>query len=267
MRPIRSSRSARRSAPRTAASLPAPISRTPPIRKAGAPRRPALGHYIMGGGGKIAEIAVIAERMAAHHAVRRLPPAPRRILPAGHQAASLRRRRRRRDRDHGRDAALRLSQDDDPEMKRRSRPARRAARRARARGRASCSAPASAGWSTRSRTRCASPMPICRAFPSGVTGHAGEVVAGHLAGVPVLMLAGRAHYYEHGDAAAMRPALEVLAGIGIDKLILTNAAGSLEPGHAAGLGHADHRPHQFLRRQSAVRRAERPPLRRPDRSL
>ena len=46
---------------------------------------------------------------------------------------------------------------------------------------------------------------------------------------PVLMLAGRAHYYEHGDAAVMRPALEALAGIGIDKLILTNAAGSLEP--------------------------------------
>jgi purine-nucleoside phosphorylase len=66
-------------------------------------------------------------------------------------------------------------------------------------------------------------------FPrSGVTGHAGQVVAGRLAGTPVLMLAGRAHYYEHGDAAIMRPALEVLAGIGIEKLILTNAAGSLE---------------------------------------
>lgn len=65
-------------------------------------------------------------------------------------------------------------------------------------------------------------------FPrSGVTGHAGEVVAGRLAGMPVLMLAGRAHYYEHGDPAAMRPALEVLAGVGITTLLLTNAAGSL----------------------------------------
>src|SRR5690348_10330468 len=43
-------------------------------------------------------------------------------------------------------------------------------------------------------------------FPrSGVTGHAGELVAGLFAGVPVLMLSGRAHYYEHGNAAAMRP--------------------------------------------------------------
>lgn len=67
-------------------------------------------------------------------------------------------------------------------------------------------------------------------FPkSGVTGHAGEVVAGHFAGTPVLMLAGRAHYYEHGNAAAMRPVIETLAGIGITHLILTNAAGSLEP--------------------------------------
>jgi purine-nucleoside phosphorylase len=67
-------------------------------------------------------------------------------------------------------------------------------------------------------------------FPqSGVTGHAGEIVAGHFAGVPVLVLSGRAHYYEHGNAAAMRPALETLAGIGVTRLLLTNAAGSVDP--------------------------------------
>jgi len=67
-------------------------------------------------------------------------------------------------------------------------------------------------------------------FPkSGVTGHAGQVVAGRFAGVEVLMLAGRAHYYEHGNAAAMRPALEILAAAGIERLLLTNAAGSLDP--------------------------------------
>lgn len=72
-------------------------------------------------------------------------------------------------------------------------------------------------------------------FPqSGVTGHAGQLVAGDLAGTPVIMLAGRAHYYEHGNPAAMRPALEALAGIGIEKLILTNAAGSLEPDMGPG---------------------------------
>lgn len=72
-------------------------------------------------------------------------------------------------------------------------------------------------------------------FPqSGVTGHAGQVVAGRLSGTPVLMLAGRAHYYEHGNAAAMRPALETLAAFGIERLILTNAAGSLEPDMGPG---------------------------------
>ncbi len=67
-------------------------------------------------------------------------------------------------------------------------------------------------------------------FPrSGVSGHAGEVVVGRLSGQPVLMLNGRAHYYEHGNPAVMRPALEVLAGIGIERLLLTNAAGSVDP--------------------------------------
>ena len=67
-------------------------------------------------------------------------------------------------------------------------------------------------------------------FPiSGVTGHAGTLVSGRFGGVEVLMLAGRAHYYEHANAAAMRPALEILAAVGITTLILTNAAGSLDP--------------------------------------
>lgn len=72
-------------------------------------------------------------------------------------------------------------------------------------------------------------------FPkSGVTGHAGELVAGDFNGTPVIMMAGRAHYYEHGNAGAMRPALEVLQGIGVETLMLTNAAGSLEPDMGPG---------------------------------
>lgn len=65
-------------------------------------------------------------------------------------------------------------------------------------------------------------------FPvSGVSGHAGELVAGLLGGVPVIMLSGRIHYYEKGDATAMRLPIEVLKGLGVQSLILTNAAGSL----------------------------------------
>ncbi len=72
-------------------------------------------------------------------------------------------------------------------------------------------------------------------FPkSGVTGHAGTLVSGRFGGIEVLMLAGRAHYYEHADSAAMRPALEILAAVGVKTLLLTNAAGSLDPDMPAG---------------------------------
>jgi purine-nucleoside phosphorylase len=65
-------------------------------------------------------------------------------------------------------------------------------------------------------------------FPvSAVSGHAGELVAGYLGKTPVIVLAGRVHYYEHGNANAMRGPLEVLMGLGVKSLILTNAAGSL----------------------------------------
>lgn len=65
-------------------------------------------------------------------------------------------------------------------------------------------------------------------FPaSSVSGHAGEVIAGRLSGREVIVLSGRVHYYERGDAAAMRLPIEVMAALGVRQLILTNAAGSL----------------------------------------
>jgi purine-nucleoside phosphorylase len=65
-------------------------------------------------------------------------------------------------------------------------------------------------------------------FPeSGVSGHAGEVVAGLIGKTPVVILSGRVHYYEDGKADAMRTPLEALKGIGVNNLILTNSAGSL----------------------------------------
>jgi purine-nucleoside phosphorylase len=65
-------------------------------------------------------------------------------------------------------------------------------------------------------------------FPvSSVSGHAGELVAGKLGDVPVAMLSGRVHFYEHGDANAMRVPIETLKRIGVENLILTNSDGSL----------------------------------------
>ena len=65
-------------------------------------------------------------------------------------------------------------------------------------------------------------------FPKpSVSGHSGELATGRLGGKSVLMLKGRAHAYEHGDGAAMRPVIETLAACGIKTIVLTNAAGSL----------------------------------------
>lgn len=72
-------------------------------------------------------------------------------------------------------------------------------------------------------------------FPgAGVSGHRGALVIGRLEGHRVAIFAGRAHYYESGRPDAMRIPLEVLTALGADRLILTNAAGSLMPGVGAG---------------------------------
>ena len=65
-------------------------------------------------------------------------------------------------------------------------------------------------------------------FPrSGVTSHRGALVVGRRDGVDVAVLAGRAHYYEHGNPREMALPLATLAALGVETLILTNAAGSL----------------------------------------
>lgn len=65
-------------------------------------------------------------------------------------------------------------------------------------------------------------------FPvPSVSSHRSDVVAGKLDGVDVAVLSGRAHYYEHGDAAVMRTPLEAMKAIGCSRILLTNSAGSL----------------------------------------
>lgn len=67
-------------------------------------------------------------------------------------------------------------------------------------------------------------------FPvSTVTGHRGELVIGRVGGVEVAVLSGRAHYYEHGDPQVMATPIETFAALGCTGVILTNAAGGLDP--------------------------------------
>ena len=64
-------------------------------------------------------------------------------------------------------------------------------------------------------------------FPrAGVVGHGGRLIAGTMSGSRVVLLQGRAHYYETGDAAAMRVPVATVAALGAPALVLTNAAGS-----------------------------------------
>ena len=65
-------------------------------------------------------------------------------------------------------------------------------------------------------------------FPEpGVAGHKGELVAGTLEGVPVIVQAGRFHLYEgHSAAVAGLPA-RVFAELGVQILVVTNAAGGV----------------------------------------
>ena len=67
-------------------------------------------------------------------------------------------------------------------------------------------------------------------FPHvGVSGHNPHLHIGTLDGVRVAVFGAREHYYENGNPAAMRPALDILQALGADHLIVTNAAGSLRP--------------------------------------
>ena len=72
-------------------------------------------------------------------------------------------------------------------------------------------------------------------FPEpGVAGHAGRVVLGVVAGVPVAVLLGRAHLYEGGDLGPVRTPVRALRAAGAEILVLTNAAGSLRPDAGPG---------------------------------
>src|ERR1035437_4683751 len=65
-------------------------------------------------------------------------------------------------------------------------------------------------------------------FPrTAVSGHAGQLLIGHLGGTPVMVLSGRAHYYEGHPMTLVTFAVRALAAYGIRDLLLTNAAGGL----------------------------------------
>src|SRR5580698_11269853 len=72
-------------------------------------------------------------------------------------------------------------------------------------------------------------------FPKpAVSGHAGELYFGHLGRTPVLVLSGRAHFYEGHEMERVTFATRTLAAFGITDLLLTNAAGGINKKFRAG---------------------------------
>lgn len=67
-----------------------------------------------------------------------------------------------------------------------------------------------------------------------VAGHSGQIVLGEWAGQTVIAQQGRAHFYEGHPMAAITFPIRVMRALGVETLILTNAAGGLNRDFAAG---------------------------------
>jgi purine-nucleoside phosphorylase len=69
---------------------------------------------------------------------------------------------------------------------------------------------------------------------ASVAGHAGELVAGTAAGLPILLLSGRAHAYEGWSHRQATLLLRACLTLGIETLVLTNASGGINPAFDPG---------------------------------
>jgi purine-nucleoside phosphorylase len=69
---------------------------------------------------------------------------------------------------------------------------------------------------------------------STVVGHAGKMILGHAGKTPVVVLAGRMHFYEGHEMPEVMHLSRVIGRLGIEKLIVTNAAGGVNTAYKAG---------------------------------
>ncbi|MBX3203285.1 MAG: purine-nucleoside phosphorylase [Labilithrix sp.] len=70
--------------------------------------------------------------------------------------------------------------------------------------------------------------------PPKVIGHAGNLCFGHVDDVPVVCMQGRVHLYEGHPIWQVVHGVRVMARLGVSCVLVTNAAGGLEAGWAAG---------------------------------
>lgn len=69
---------------------------------------------------------------------------------------------------------------------------------------------------------------------STVAGHSGELYIGQLEGQPAMVMKGRSHFYEGYPISQVTLPVRVMKLMGVEILIVTNAAGGLEPTYSAG---------------------------------
>jgi purine-nucleoside phosphorylase len=70
--------------------------------------------------------------------------------------------------------------------------------------------------------------------PSTVAGHEGNLCFGEVSNVPVLCMQGRVHVYEGQSVEAVVHGVRTMARLGARNVIITNAAGGLEPSWSPG---------------------------------
>jgi len=69
---------------------------------------------------------------------------------------------------------------------------------------------------------------------STVEGHQGRLVIGLLHGCPVIVLQGRSHFYEGYSMADVTLPVRVMQRLGVETLMVTNAAGAINPAYEPG---------------------------------